>query len=397
MKSIEQLLPRLQPGETVLLRADLNVPLEGGKVSDSNRIEAALPTLQLLTGAGARVVLMTHLGRPDGADPSLSTAVVAAELQRLLDSDVTHIAEFPPSDAARSQVASASPGSVAMLENLRFDRREVANDLDFARALAAGAQHYVNDAFGCCHRAHASVDAITGLLPSYAGLLVEREVAVLGRLRDRADRPFWLIAGGAKVKDKIGVLAHLSDQLDGVVCGGGLANTLLQGKGIPVGDSRTEPAALAEVQKRLEGDTEVVLPVDFIAGDDALDPTDTVVVRAGDAAPAGYSFYDIGPDSIELFRNALGDSSTIFWNGPLGVFESAHYARGPSAICQFLASHSGTVVIGGGDSAAAARLFGIADAVDHVSTGGGAALQLLEGSTLPGIDALERSHGQVDR
>lgn len=397
MKSIAQLLPVLKRGETVLLRADLNVPLDAGSVSDSNRIEAALPTLRLLTEAGARVLLVTHLGRPDGADPSLSTLVIAEQLQHLIDAEVTHVPEIPPSDAAHSHVARTSPGSVVMLENLRFDHREVANDLDFARALAAGATHYVNDAFGCCHRSHASVDAVTTLLPSYAGLLVEREVTVLRRLRDRADRPFWLIAGGAKVKDKIGVLAHLSHQLDGVVCGGGLANTLLQGRGIPVGDSRTEPAALAEVQKRLDGSTEVVLPVDFIAGDDALNPSDTAIVKAGEDPPSGYTFFDIGPASIELFKKALGGSSTIFWNGPLGVFESTHYAQGTAAICDFLANHSGTVVIGGGDSAAAARLFGIADAVDHVSTGGGAALQLLEGSTLPGIVALERSPEDLDR
>lgn len=393
LRSIAELLPLLAPGDPVLLRADLNVPIDSGTITDSNRIEALLPSLKALQVAGARIVLVSHLGRPAAVDPAFSTAVVATSLQQHLETEVVHVSEIPAGAVAARELESLAPGGVMMLENLRFDPGEKSNDADFARSLVTGCQYFVNDAFGCCHRAHASVDAVADLLPSYAGYLVEREVAVLTRLRMDAQRPFWIIAGGAKVRDKIGVLAHLSGQLDGIICGGGLANTLLEGEGVDVGASATEPEALSKVKDVLLGGPELVLPVDFIAGDQLARPTRTEIVAAGTSPDEGMMFLDIGPETAQLFCQRLEDARTIFWNGPLGVFETPEFRSGTACIASFLAAHPGLVVVGGGDSAAAARQFGIADRVHHVSTGGGAALQFLEGTELPGIAALERSAG----
>ncbi|MDE0960516.1 MAG: phosphoglycerate kinase [Planctomycetota bacterium] len=396
MRTITELLDILNPGDAVLLRCDLNVPLQHGSITDTNRIESSLATIQALQKAGARTVLMTHLGRPDGTDPQLTTSVVARSLQGFLQSSVIHVDEMPPGPRVQSQLADLPASGILMLDNLRFDRGEESNDPILAAALAAGCRYFVNDAFGCCHRTHASVAAVTRFLPSFAGFLLTREIEVLSELRDQPERPFWIIAGGSKVRDKIGILAHLSGQLDGVVCGGGLANTLLEGAGVPVGLSRTEPEALAEITQHLEQGPEMLLPIDFIAGDDLNDPTRTQNIVAGQEPDSGMMLLDIGPKSVELFCRRLESARTIFWNGPLGVFETEQFSAGTKAIARMLGNHPGKVVIGGGDSAAAARLFGVADSVLHVSTGGGAALQFLEGSTLPGIAALiKNSEGDV--
>jgi len=381
----------------VFLRADLNVPMQDGTITDHNRIDALIPTLDGLLQRGARVVVATHLGRPRGHDANLSTAIVARALEQRIQRPVMHVHEVPFEPDSIEAFSSIPSGGVLMLENLRFDPGEKNNDLDFATALLEPVQYYVNDAFGCCHRAHASIVAAASLRPAFAGLLIEREVEILARLRDHPARPFWVIAGGAKVRDKIGVLAHLSDRLDGIIFGGGLAITILQGRGVPVGASRTEPDALGEVEDRLANGPELVLPVDFIAGDDPNAPSTISRVSVGDQPPEGTMFFDIGPDSIDLFRQKIATAATIFWNGPLGVFETAAFAEGTEAIARMLAQHSAEVVIGGGDSAAAARSLGIADDVAHVSTGGGAALEFLEGRTLPGLEALEHSTGTDPR
>lgn len=397
MRSIQQLYPVLNRGDPVFLRADLNVPMHEGSITDHNRIDALIPTLDGLLQRGARVVVATHLGRPRGRDPDLSTAIVARALEQRIQAPVMHVGEVPFAPDSSEAFSSIPSGGVLMLENLRFDPGEKDNDLDFATALLEPVQYYVNDAFGCCHRAHASIVAAASLRPAFAGLLIEREVEFLARLRDHPARPFWVIAGGAKVRDKIGVLAHLSNRLDGIIFGGGLANTILEGQGIPVGASRTEPAAFREVQDRLGNGPELVLPVDFIAGDDPNSPSTISRVCVGDHPPKGSMFLDIGPDSIDLFRHKLSAAATIFWNGPLGVFETKAFAGGTEAIARMLAQHSAEVVIGGGDSAAAVRSLGIADDVAHVSTGGGAALEFLEGRTLPGLEALHYSKGAEPR
>ncbi|MEE2889916.1 MAG: phosphoglycerate kinase [Planctomycetota bacterium] len=391
MRSVQQLFPALKRGDAVFLRADLNVPMLDGTITDHNRIEALIPTLEGLLDCGARVVLATHLGRPQGRDPSLSTAIVARAVEQRIGAQVQHVEDVPFGSGSVEAFTSLPDSGVLMLENLRYDPGEKGNDVEFARALLEPVQYYVNDAFGCCHRAHASVVAAATLKPAYAGLLIEREVEILSQLRDHPRRPFWVIAGGAKVRDKIGVLGHLSNRLDGIICGGGLANTILQGRGIPVGASRTEPDALAEVEQQLGAGPELVLPVDFIAGDDPVHPSTIVSVAVGEEPPVGTMFFDIGPRSIDLFTSKIATAATIFWNGPVGVFETEPFASGTRKIAAFLAQHEGEVVIGGGDSAAAARSLGISDHVSHVSTGGGAALEFLEGRTLPGLQALSDS------
>jgi phosphoglycerate kinase len=401
VRTITELLELLQPGDPVLLRCDLNVPLDQGQITDTNRIEASLPTIQALQEARARIVLMTHLGRPEGADPLLSTAVVARSLQDLLGSEVVHIDELPPGPQFQKQLAGLPAGGILMMENLRFHRGEKSNDRQWAAALAHGCRYFVNDAFGCSHRTHASVVAVTHCLPSFAGLLLTREIEILSELRDDPVRPFWIIAGGAKVRDKIGVLAHLAQQLDGVICGGGLANTLLEGAGVPVGQSATEPESLAQMAQHFAGHTdqgpELVLPIDFITGDDLTAPTRTQQIVSGQEPEPGMMLLDVGPQSVELFTRKLQSARTIFWNGPLGVFETEQFSGGTHSMAKMLAQHPGQVVVGGGDSAAAARLFGIADSVHHVSTGGGAALEFLEGSVLPGIAALDDDSAGASR
>ncbi|MGE4619041.1 MAG: phosphoglycerate kinase [Planctomycetota bacterium] len=388
MRSFQQLIPLLQPGDAVFVRADLNVPMADGVVTDHNRINAFLPTLQMLIAKKVRVALGTHLGRPQSTEAHLSTTIITNALKDKLTCPVFHTDDSHFTKSSTAVFNDLPAGSVLVLENLRFDEREKLNDVDFAQSLVGPTKYFVNDAFGCCHRAHASVVAAAGLRPSYAGLLVEKEAQVLSHLRDSADRPFWVIAGGAKVRDKIGVLAQLSGKLDGIICGGGLANTILESRGIPVGSSKTEPDALPEVQNLLQDSTELVLPVDFKAGDRLQDPTFTIDVMAGDSPPIGTSFLDIGPQSMALFSKKLQQAATIFWNGPVGVFETPEFRKGTEAIASTLANHPGFVVIGGGDSAAAARSMGIAQNVCHVSTGGGAALEFLEGKTLPGLAPL---------
>jgi len=391
VRALSDLISRARPGERVLVRADLNVPIAGGQVADDTRLRASAPTIRALREAGLRIVLCSHLGRPDGVDPKASLAPVARALGPLIGCAVEFSGGLPADDRSRAMVAALSPGQVALLENLRFDPREKKNDAAFARLLVEGIDHFVNDGFGACHRAHASVVAAAELRPAYAGGLVERELAALVELRDRPERPFWLVLGGAKVSDKIGVIENLRDHVDGFVVGGGMANTLLAAAGKPVGGSRIETDKLAEAKRSLETPgTRWELPVDAVAAA-GIDATSGETVRIGDDPGPGRMLLDIGPRSVERFRAALAPARTIFWNGPLGVFENPAFAAGTREIARHLAEHPARVVIGGGDTAAAARLFGIADRIHHVCTGGGAALEYLEGKELPGIVALERS------
>ena len=395
LPTLTELLKVLQSGDRVFLRGDLNVPLLDGVIQDTNRLEAILPTLQDLLQAGAIVTLATHLGRPKGTDPDLSTRPLADYLEDQLSVPVTHVSEFPPETHYQETLLTQKPGSVLLLENLRYDPREKTDDSTYAQLLISGSQYYVNDAFGCCHRAHASVSAITRFKPSFCGYLIEKEIAALEEIRDRADRPFWIISGGAKVSDKLGVLGNLAPLLDGVVCTGGLANTLLHGNGVNVGASRVETESLDSVKELLSGDVEVVLPMDFIAGDTPFDPSETMKCDSETIVPDHLSFFDIGPRSVETICQKLATAKTIFWNGPAGVFETAEFSSGTREIARFLALQDSRVVVGGGDSAAAVRQMGLAEHFHHVSTGGGAALEFLEGKELPGIEALSR-HADVD-
>ena len=395
LPTLTELLKVLQSGDRVFLRGDLNVPLLDGVIQDTNRLEAILPTLQDLLQAGAIVTLATHLGRPKGTDPDLSTRPLADYLEDQLSVPVTHVSEFPPETHYQETLLTQKPGSILLLENLRYDPREKTDDSTFAQLLISGSQYYVNDAFGCCHRAHASVSAITRFKPSFCGYLIEKEIAALEEIRDRADRPFWIISGGAKVSDKLGVLGNLAPLLDGVVCTGGLANTLLHGNGVNVGASRVETESLDSVKELLSGDVEVVLPMDFIAGDTPFDPSETMKCDSETIVPDHLSFFDIGPRSVETICQKLATAKTIFWNGPAGVFETAEFSSGTREIARFLALQDSRVVVGGGDSAAAVRQMGLAEHFHHVSTGGGAALEFLEGKELPGIEALSR-HADVD-
>ncbi len=393
LPTLTDLLKRLEPGDRVFLRGDLNVPLKNVIIQDTNRLEAILPTLNDLIQAGAVITLATHLGRPKGIDPDLSTRHLVAYLEDQLSVPVTHVSEFPPGSDYQQSLSNQNPGSILLLENLRYDPREKSDDAEFAQLLIAGSQYYVNDAFGCCHRAHASVSAITRFKPSFCGYLIEKEVAALEEVRDRAERPFWIISGGAKVSDKLGVLENLVPLLDGVVCTGGLANTLLHGNGFNVGDSRVEPECLSSVTELLSGNVEVVLPNDFIAGDEPFYPTETLTCDSDNPVPEHLSLFDIGPRSVEAICQKLSSAKTIFWNGPAGVFETPEFSSGTREIARFLATQNCKVVVGGGDSAAAVRQMGLADRFHHVSTGGGAALEFLEGKLLPGIEALSRSPG----
>ena len=398
MRSVQELAEQFRSGKypagsRVVVRADLNVPLADGEVRDDLRIRAAVPTLQLLLDAGAAIVLCSHLGRPKGVDPQFSLAPVAKTLHVLLDRPVGLLAA-PPGPELESAVANLDRGSIALLENLRFYPGEKGNDPALAKALASLGVAYVNDAFGTCHRAHASVVGIPAHLPAFAGKLVEKEVATLSRLRDDPPRPFWIVSGGSKVSDKIAIVENLAGKVDGFAVGGGMANTFLAGLGEPVGASFVEEEWLERLRKVIDDATatgvEWAFPSDFVAGDRLESPSETRVVRRGED-PGALGFYDIGPETRAEFVRQLSSARAIFWNGPVGVFEESAYAEGTREIANALAGMESERVIGGGDTAAAVRHFGVADRMTHVSTGGGASLTFLEGEPLPGVDALNAS------
>ncbi len=377
-------------GRAVLLRADLNAPLAGDLVADDTRLRAAIPTLRALLDRGAaRVLVCSHLGRPKGkADPSLTLLPVAAKLAHLLDLDVTFLHDIVGDEVA-DIAKEAEPGSVLVLENLRFDPREKAGDAEFARALAALADVYVDDAFGAMHRAHASITGVPSLLPSAAGLLVQAEVEALGKLLHTPARPFGAVLGGAKVSDKIGVLERLVTRVDRLFVGGAMAYTFLAAQDLPVGKSRVE-ADQVDTAKRILASAEergvsVHLPVDHVTAatfDASAEPIDEVTISEDRMG------LDIGPETRAEWAEALAGCRTLFWNGPVGVSEWEAFAGGTRAVAEAFAKASGFTVVGGGDSAAAVATLGLADAMDHVSTGGGASLTYVEEGDLPGLAAL---------
>lgn len=382
-------------GKTVLVRVDFNVPLEGGRVADDTRIRGALPTLRHLREAGARVVLCSHLGRPKGVDPALSLRPVAQHLSGLLDAPVA-FADDCIGRSARAMVDGLAPGGVGLLENLRFHAEEKANDPDFAASLAGLADAYVNDAFGTAHRAHASTTGVTAHLLSYGGFLIEKEVRFLGDALAKPARPFTAVLGGAKVSDKIAVIERLLESVDRLVIGGGMAFTFLAAQGHGVGSSLLEAdrieLARSLIAKASAAGVELLLPTDIVAAQGfAADAGHAVV--AAHAIPAERMGLDIGPKTAEAFAAAIRDSGTVVWNGPMGVFEWTAFAAGTRIVAEAVAACTdagGTTIVGGGDSAAAAVKFGVADRVSHVSTGGGASLEMLEGKTLPGLAALAK-------
>lgn len=380
-------------GKRILVRVDFNVPLEGGKVSDDTRVRAAAPTIQAILAQHPRyVVLMSHLGRPKGGpDPKYSLAPVAPVLAELLGRDVAFSGHTvgPEAEAA----ANALPeGGVLLVENTRFFPGEEKNDLELAKQMAALGDIFVNDAFGSAHRAHSSTVGVTEYLPSVAGLLMEKEINYLASALENPQRPFVAILGGAKVSDKIAVIESLSGKVDQLLIGGGMANTFLKAQGKALGNSLVEESSLDLARELLaKAGDKIVLPVDGVIGDKFDVAANRKTITLDDGVPEGWAMYDIGPATIEAFKQVLSNAKTVVWNGPMGVFELASFAAGTFAIAEALANitRSGAItIVGGGDSAAAIEQAGLADKITHLSTGGGASLEMLEGKTLPGVAAL---------
>ena len=380
-------------GRRVLVRVDLNVPIdEHGVVGDDTRIRAALPTIQQLRAGGARVILMSHLGRPKGErNPKYSLAPVAGRLSELLGAPVAFADDCVGAPAAAA-VAELADGDVLLIENLRYHAAEETNDAAFAAQLAELADLYVNDAFGAAHRAHASTEGVAQLLPAHAGLLMDREVSVLTSLLEAPAHPFVAIVGGVKVADKIAVLEKLVEVADTVLIGGAMAFTFVVAEGGEVGSSLHEDAegqaiALRAKAKAAETGCELLLPSDVIAAD-AFSADAATQITPADEIPAGWMGLDVGPETVALYADRIRSAKTVLWNGPMGAFEMAPFAEGTRAVAQAVAECAGTTVVGGGDSVAAITQFGYADRVTHVSTGGGASLELLEGRVLPGVAAI---------
>ncbi|WP_424922337.1 phosphoglycerate kinase [Streptomyces sp. wa53] len=402
MKTIDELLAEGVAGKRVFVRADLNVPLDGTTITDDGRIRAVSPTVAALAEGGARVVVASHLGRPKGApDPAFSLAPAAARLGELLGAEIA-FATDTVGESARTTVAALDDGQVAVIENLRFNAGETSKDDAergaFADQLAELADVYVGDGFGAVHRKHASVFDLPARLPHAAGALIATEVGVLKKLTEDVTRPYAVVLGGSKVSDKLGVIDHLLEKADRILIGGGMAYTFLKAQGHEVGSSLLQedqiPAVLGYLRRAEEKGVEFVLPVDVVVSEKFPDlrtkaPSHPSTVAA-DAIPAGVMGLDNGPETNKLYASKLADAATVFWNGPMGVFEHPDYAEGTKAVAQALVDSPAFSVVGGGDSAAAVRILGFDEnAFGHISTGGGASLEYLEGKTLPGLAALE--------
>ena len=380
-------------GKKVLLRCDFNVPQnkETGVITSDKRIVAALPTIKYLLENGAAVIACSHLGKPKGEwKPKLTLAPVADRLSELLGQKVVFANDIIGEDA-KAKAAALKPGEIMLLENLRFDIREEKNGADFAKALADMAEVYVSDAFGTVHRAHASTAGVAAYLPAYAGLLVEKELSVMGKALDDPKRPFVAVLGGAKVSDKIGVINNLLEKADTVIIGGGMAYTFIKAMGYEIGNSLLEADkldyALEMIEKAKRNGVSLLLPVDTAVGNEFKADCDSEIVDIK-AMPAGWMGMDIGPKTIELFSDAIKNAGTVVWNGPMGVFEFDAFAKGTKAMAQALADSGAITIVGGGDSAAAVEKLGFADKMTHISTGGGASLEFLEGLELPGVACL---------
>ncbi|QGP92237.1 Phosphoglycerate kinase [Neomoorella glycerini] len=375
----------------VLVRVDFNVPLEAGRVTDNTRIRAALPTIQYLIDHDARVILMSHLGRPKGkVKEELRLDPVARELEGLLGRPVHKVNDCigPEVEAA---VAALKPGEVLLLENLRFYPEEEKNDPEFARKLASLADLYVNDAFGAAHRAHASTEGVAHYLPAAAGFLLQKEIETLGKALADPERPFVAIIGGAKVSDKISVIRNLLTKVDTLIIGGGMANTFLRAKGYAMGKSLVEedqvPLARELMATAEQQGVKLLLPRDLVVAQEFKADAPHQVV-ATSAVPDGWMALDIGPETAREFASALTGARTVVWNGPMGVFEMDPFARGTEAVARAVAAVDGMTIVGGGDSVAAVEKMGVAEKIGHISTGGGASLEFLEGKALPGVVAL---------
>ena len=388
-KSIRDISPK---GKRILVRCDFNVPLDGSTITDDKRITEALPTVRYLMEQGGRVILCSHLGRPKGqVNLKYSLAPVAARLSELLGCPVPLSSDIIGEEAHRL-ADSLEDGQVMLLENVRFDAREEKNDPEFAKELASLAELYVNDAFGTAHRAHASTAGVADYLPAVCGFLIEKEIGFLGGALENPKRPFVAILGGAKVSDKIGVIRSLLEKVDSLVIGGGMAYTFVKAQGGAIGDSLCEEDKL-DLARQLLAKAEakgvrLLLPVDTVIADAFSEEANTRTVTAGEI-PDGWQGLDIGEATRELFAQEIKNAATVVWNGPMGVFEMKKFAAGTEAVAKALAESEAITIIGGGDSAAAAAQLGYADRISHISTGGGASLEFLEGLVLPGIACLE--------
>ena len=379
-------------GKRVFVRVDFNVPLDGGHITDDTRIRAALPTIEKLAGAGAKVILASHLGRPKGqVNEDMRLAPVGKRLTELLGKDVRALPESS-GDTVKEAVASMQEGDVILLENVRFHAGEEKNDPELAKQFAEFADLYVNDAFGAAHRAHASTAGIAEHLPAASGLLMEKELDVLGKALAEPERPFTAIIGGAKVKDKIGVIDHLLDKVDHLLLGGGLSYTFTKAQGHDVGNSLVEEdkidLAKSFIQKAGEKGVKLHIPTDAVVASGFKADAETRTVST-DSIPEGWMGLDIGPETAAEYADVIRQSKTILWNGPMGVFEMDAFAEGTKKVAEAVAETEGYTIIGGGDSAAAVEKFDLADRMDHVSTGGGASLEFMEGKDLPGVSALD--------
>ena len=383
-------------GKRVLVRVDFNAPVDGeGNVTDDTRLRAALPTLSKLLDDGAKVVLVSHRGRPagEGYEEAFSLGPVARRLQELLGRDIVLSTEVV-GEGAQEVVDAMEPGDVVLLENVRFDKREKKNDPAFAEALAALADAYVNDAFGTAHRAHASTAGVAALLPSYAGYLMQREVSTLTGMLDDPKRPFVAILGGSKVSDKIKVIDALMDKADVLIIGGGMCFTFLLAQGYSVGTSLKEDdwvdTARDMLAKAEAKGVKMLLPVDVVVADAFANDARTEVVAAS-AMPEGMMGLDIGPETAQLYASAIADAASVFWNGPMGVFEMPSFEAGTKAVADAVAANEAAdTIIGGGDSVAAVNKFDLAEKMTFISTGGGASMELVQGEALPGVEALRR-------
>lgn len=384
-------------GKRVLVRVDFNVPMQNGEITDDTRIRAALPTIEDLLQRGASVILVSHLGRPKGKrTPEFSLAPVAERLSQLLDRPVKTVDDVAGAEA-KTAAGRLSPGEVLLLENVRFEAGEEKNDPELAKNLAALADLYVNDAFGAAHRAHASTVGVAELLPSYAGYLMQGELDALQRLVANPERPYIAILGGAKVSDKLAVIDNLSAKVDAILVGGGMANTFVLAQGRGIGKSLAEPdfveqarSILADAKKR---QVDILLPVDVVVAA-AIDADKGQTISVEDVGD-DLAIFDIGPETAKQYAERIAAARTIFWNGPMGVFERPPFAEGTLAVARAVAESDGFSVVGGGDSVAAIEQAGVADRISHVSTGGGASLEYVEGRELPGVAALEASAGRT--
>lgn len=376
----------------VLVRVDFNVPLnDKGEITDETRIQAALPTIKYLLDHKAKVILCSHLGRPKGEfKPEFSLAPVAKRLQMLLDTKVTFASDVI-GESADAAVANIKDGEVVLLENLRYHKEETKNDPEFAKKLASYADIFVNDAFGTAHRAHASTEGVTHYLPAVAGFLIKKELEFMGGALENPDRPFVAILGGAKIADKIPVIENLFNKVDCLIIGGGMANTFLAAQGYNMSKSLVDADSIAlasELLKKakLKG-VKILLPIDVVAADEFNNDAKTVMVPV-DSIPEGYMALDIGSSTRMIFAEEINRAKTVIWNGPMGVAEMSSFAGGTRAVAEAMAGTNATTIIGGGDSAAAVKNLGYGDKMSHISTGGGASLEYLEGKVLPGIDCI---------